>query len=184
MLNPEQVSTMLIRIPAKNISSSLKQIEKIWNKMLPMYPFTYSFLDEDFNRRYRGIQQIGSLGISFAIIAILVACLGLFGLALYITAQRSKEIGIRKVLGASVPKITFLLSKEFVRCVVIANLIAWPLAYVIMNKWLFNFAFRTTLDIWIFILAGFISLSIALFTVSYQSIRSASANPVETLRYE
>ena len=127
---------------------------------------------------------IGAREISFAIIAILVACLGLFGLASYVTVQRSKEIGIRKVLGASVPKISYLLSKEFVRCVIIANLIAWPLAYMIMSRWLFNFAFRTTIDIWIFVLTGILTLLIALFTVGYQSIRSASANPVETLRYE
>lgn len=184
ILDPQRVSTMLIRLPTENISSSLGQIEKIWNKMIPMYPFTYSFLDEDFNRRYRGIERFGSMGISFTIIAILVACLGLFGLASYVTAQRSKEIGIRKVLGASVPRITLLLSTEFFRCVVIANLIAWPLAYIFMNKWLYNFAFRTTIDIWIFVLAGILSLSIALFTVSYQSIRSASSNPVDTLRYE
>jgi putative ABC transport system permease protein len=184
MLDPRRVSTMLIRLSAGKITSSLKRIRNIWSQMVPGYPFTYTFLDDDFNNRYRGMERISKLVTAFAIIAILIACMGLFGLASFMTGQRSKEIGIRKVLGASIPGIAVLLSKEFVRCVLVANLVAWPVAYMAMKAWLENFAFRIRMDIGIFILAGMISLVIALLTVSYRSIRAAASNPIDELHYE
>jgi putative ABC transport system permease protein len=117
-------------------------------------------------------------------LAIFISCLGLFGLAFYLTEQRTKEIGIRKVLGASVPKIVTMLSKEFTKWVLIANIIAWPVAYYFMDKWLQNFAYRTGLKIGTFLLSGTLAFMIALLTVSYQTIKAASANPVDSLRYE
>ena len=184
MLDPDQVSTLLIRVPAGDIASSLNRIQKIWNKLMPAYPFTYTFLDDDFNQGYRSMEQISGLVSSFATIAILIACLGLFGLSSFVTRQRTKEIGIRKVLGASVPRITSLLSAEFLKCVFIANLIAWPVSYFLMKSWLQNFAYRTTISIWTFLLAGLMSTVIALMTVSYQSIKAATTKPVKALRYE
>jgi putative ABC transport system permease protein len=120
----------------------------------------------------------------FSILAIFVACLGLLGLAAFVTEQKTKEIGIRKVLGASVMEVVTLLSKEFIRWVLIANVIAWPLAYYIMNNWLKNFAYRIDMSFWIFLASGVLALLIALLTVSSHAIRAATANPVESLRYE
>ena len=121
---------------------------------------------------------------SFSILAILIACLGLLGLAAFVTEQRTKEIGIRKVLGASLPSLLFMLSKEFLKWVLIANIIAWPIAYYAMNNWLKDFAYRININLWIFALAGFIALIIALLTVSSHAIKAATANPVKSLRYE
>ena len=153
-------------------------------KFAPSYPFTYSFFDEVFERAYFTEQRMGRIFGAFAILAIFIACLGLFGLAAFAAAQRTKELGIRKVLGASDSNIFQLLSKEFIRWVLLANLIAWPIAYFAMNKWLQNFSYRINLGIVAFLLSGGIALLIAYLTVSYQSIKSARANPVDSLRYE
>jgi len=146
---------------------------------------TYSFfVDEFYNRQYASEQRVGSIFAIFAILAVFIACLGLFSLAAYATQQRTKEIGVRKVLGASVADVTALLSKDFVKLVLFANLIAWPVAWYAMNKWLQNFAYRIEISWWVFALAEGMALLIALLTVSAQSIRAALTNPIESLRYE
>ncbi len=153
-------------------------------KFSPNYPFNYSFFDEVFDRAYHTEQRMVNIFSSFAILAILIACLGLFGLTAFAVEQRTKEIGIRKVVGASVPGIAILLSKQFTKWVLIANIMACPIAHYAMNKWLQNFAYRINIGWWTFLLAGAMALVIAILTVSYQAIRAATANPVEALRYE
>jgi putative ABC transport system permease protein len=175
---------MLIRIHPENISSSIAFIERTWERVIPMFPFEFGFLEEAVDRSYTNIRRTGDLITCFAVLAVCIACLGLFGLASFMVEQRTKEIGIRKVLGASVPGIFILLSREFIKWIVLANLIAWPSAYYFINNWLQNFAYRTNLSVWIFIFSGLAALAIALLTVSYQSIKAARANPVEALRYE
>jgi len=167
-----------------NIQSILKEAEKNWKVLASGMPFSYSFMDEHFNEIYKAEQRVGTLALSFSVLAIIVACLGLFGLATFLAEQKTKEIGVRKVLGASVPSILLMLSKEFVKWIAIANLIAWPAAYYFMNKWLQDFAYRIEISWWLFIMAGFIALIIALLTISIQAIKAATANPVESLKYE
>jgi putative ABC transport system permease protein len=152
--------------------------------MAPSEPFTYSFLNEDFNTMYKSEQRIGKIFITFAILAILIACLGLFGLATYAAEQRTKEIGIRKVLGATVANIVSMLSKDFLKLVIIAAFIAFPIAWWAMYKWLQDFAYRIDMGWWIFLAAGSITIFIALATISYKAIRSALSNPVKSLRTE
>jgi ABC-type antimicrobial peptide transport system permease subunit len=173
-----------LRIDTTEISRTLADIQGIVIENNPAFPFEYRFLDEDYGLLYRYYERQGKIFNYFAVLAIFVSCLGLFGLASFMAERKTKEIGIRRVLGASVIGIVGLLSKKFVRLVIIANVIAWPLAYYLMNKWLQDFAYRTGLGVWTFILAGFIALVIALFSVSYQSFRAAAATPVKALRYE
>ncbi|WP_227687038.1 ABC transporter permease [Spirosoma arboris] len=162
----------------------LADMEQSWKKVNPDTPFSYSFLDQDFQRNYEKEQRTSSIVLYFTLIAIVIACLGLFGLVAFSAEQRTKEIGIRKVLGASVPSIVALLSKEFVRLVVVANLIAVPIAWYGMNQWLHDFAYKVTIEWWVFALAGLLALSTALLTVSFQSIKAALMNPVKSLRSE
>ena len=183
-LLPEGVDNLLIRIPPENVSSSLKLIEETWKKIIPGYPFEFSFLDDDFDRSFRTMERTGQILNSFAVLAVIISCLGLFGLASFAAEERTKEIGIRKVLGSSASRIVILLTKEFSRCILIATLIAWPLGYFVMNSWLSSFAYRTKVGFGIFIFSSTLVLIIALLTVSYQSIRAALANPVDSLRYE
>jgi len=175
---------LTIKIRPENIQDTLNDIQKTMNRFAPGYPFEYSFFDDVFDQTFRADQKMGSLFRTFALIAILIACLGLFGLASFSTEQRTKEIGIRKILGASVPGIVVLLGREFLKWVLVANVIAWPIGYFAMNKWLENFAYRTRLSADIFLLSSLIALVIAAFTVGFQTLRSASANPVDSLRYE
>jgi putative ABC transport system permease protein len=147
-------------------------------------PFSYQFLDDAFDNMYRGEQRVGKIALAFAILAILIACLGLFGLATYMAEQRTKEIGVRKVLGASVGNLVSLLSKDFIKLVILAVVVAFPIAGYFMNKWLQDFAFRTDMKWWIFALAGIIVLFITLLTVGLQAVKAASANPVRSLRTE
>ena len=172
------------KIKAANIPVLLKSIEATWKSMGSGMPFHYRFLDDSFNEMYDNERRVGKIAISFSFLAILIACLGLFGLATFIAEQRTKEIGIRKVLGASVNGIVQLLSKDFVRLVIIAFIIATPLAWYIMNKWLQDFSYRVNIGWWVFALAGVIALFIALFTVSFQAIKAALTNPVKNLRTE
>ena len=183
-LNTRNFSNISIKIKSINIPATIDYVEGVMKKFSPDYPFSYSFFDEVFERAYFTEQRMGRVFGAFAILAIFIACLGLFGLTVFAAEQRTKEIGIRKVLGASDSKIFLLLSKEFVRWVLLANLIAWPIAYFAMNKWLQNFAYRIHLGIVAFLISGGTALLIAYFTVSYQSIKSARANPVNSLRYE
>lgn len=175
---------MLIRIPPESTSASLESIENTWNRLIPHYPFEYMFLDEAFDSMYRKEQTIGILLKYFAILAVFVACLGLFGLASFTAEQRTKEIGIRKVLGANTSQLTLLLCREFFLLVLLANLIAWPTAYFVMKNWLQSYAYKINLGLSIFLAAMGLALIIAIISVSYQAIRAALANPVNSLRYE
>jgi putative ABC transport system permease protein len=173
-----------VRIRPDNFRNTFDYIKTAWNKFANNQPFEYSFHDEDFAKQYRSEQQTGKLFGIFSGLGILVACLGLFGLVTHTVERRTKEIGIRKVLGSTMNSIVFLLSKDFTKLVLFSNLIAWPVGYFLMNKWLQNFAFRTDIGIWVFFLSGIISIFIAFITICFQSIKSARANPVESLKYE
>ena len=172
------------KIRTANVQRLVKNIESKWKTMASGMPFSYQFLDESFDNMYREEQRTGKLGLTFAVIAILIACLGLFGLATYMAEQRIKEIGVRKVLGATAGNITTMLSKDFLKLVLIAAVFAFPIAWWAMNKWLQDFAFRVDIGWWVFALAGFIAILIALLTVSSQAIKAALANPVKSLRTE
>ena len=166
------------------VNTTLASIESTFKKYSPAYPFEYSFLDEVFAKEYRTETIIGKLSLIFTAIAILISCLGLFGLAAYSAIKRTKEVGVRKALGASVFNIVALLSKDFIMLVVIAFVIAAPVAYFIMHRWLQDFAYRTNISLLIFIAAGLLAVMIALATISFQAIKAAIANPVKSLRTE
>ncbi|HXB28280.1 MAG TPA: ABC transporter permease [Puia sp.] len=180
----ENYGRIAMRINTKNIPALIIEVEKKWNSMGPGQPFSYTFLDADFNKIYNADQRTGKLFITFAIFAIFIACLGLFGLVTYAAEQRIKEIGVRKVLGASVGEIVAMISKDFIKLVLIAFLIAFPVAWLMMNKWLQSFAYRINISWWVFALAGLLILAIALITVSFQAIKAAMANPTTSLRSE
>ena len=180
----EDAILMAIRAKTDNWPALLAQLKQKWASLVPNRAFEFSFMDNDFDGLYRTEQRMGQLSILFSILAILIACLGLFGLAAYAAEQRTSEICIRKILGASVPNIVGLLSKDFGRLIALAILIATPLAWMGMNKWLQNFAYRTTISPWLFVLAAGIVVLIAAATTIYQSIRAAVANPAESLRNE
>jgi len=177
-------SYISVRLNTENISETVKYVGSTWNDFAPGKPFEYSFLDEDYDNLYVNEKQTRKLFTIFSLFAIFIACLGLFGLASFSADQRTKEIGIRKVLGASVPRIVNILNKNFIKWVLIANLIAWPAAWFIMNSWLQNFAYRIKLSWWMFILAAVLALLIALITVSFQAVKAALKNPIDSLRYE
>jgi putative ABC transport system permease protein len=177
-------SKISIKIDGHDVRSAINTLQDTWHKYLPETPFDFTFLDEKFDQLYRSEQQQGSLFTIFSCIAIFIACLGLFGLSAFIITQRVKEIGVRKVLGASVLQIVAELSKDFLKLVLIATVIAFPIAWYAMNKWLLDFAFRINISWWIFVIAGIIALLIAFATISFQSIKAALANPVKSLRSE
>jgi putative ABC transport system permease protein len=172
------------RLSSANVPVLMKQIEAKWKQIAPGQPFSYQFMDESFDDMYRAEQRVGTIALTFAALAILIACLGLFGLAAFMAEQRTKEIGVRKVLGASVGSIIGLLSKDFLKLVFIAIVIASPLAWYAMSQWLKDFAYKIDIEWWIFALAGLLAISIALLTVSFQSIKAALMNPVKSLRSE
>jgi len=172
------------RLKTDDVSKVVGAIEAQWKKNAPGQPFSYAFLNEEFDAMYRSEQRVGQIAISFSVLAILIACLGLFGLAAFTAEQRTKEIGIRKVLGADVRNIVAMLSRDFLQLVLISNLIAWPLAWWAMSRWLQDFAYRIDLSWWIFALAGLMALFIALFTISFQALKAALANPIKSLRTE
>jgi putative ABC transport system permease protein len=147
-------------------------------------PFEFTFLDEKVNSLYQNDNRAGRIVTLFSCLAIFVSCLGLFGLAAYVSEQRTKEIGVRKVLGAPLSHILWLLTGQFVKWVVIASLIAWPVGYWVMNRWLEGFAFRSSLSVWIFLVSGLVALIIATLTVSSQVIKAALTNPAQSLKYE
>lgn len=184
LCDPEYFMTMAIKMKPDNIPRTLSSIEKTITKFIPEYPFTYTFLDEDINETYRGEEQAARIVRTFSAIAVFIACLGLFGLAAFSAERRTKEVGIRKVLGATTSNLVFHLSTEFTKWVLLANVIAWPVAYYAMNRWLENFAYRIHIGVLAFILAAGLAFVIALFTVSYQAIKAALANPIDVLRYE
>jgi putative ABC transport system permease protein len=175
---------MVIRLQAGDIPAAIDYVKTTWQRVIPAYPFDYKFVDQDIDRMYKGWEDMGKLLNYFTILAILIASLGLFGLASFTAEQRTKEIGVRKVLGASVRQVVLLISKEFTKWVLVANLIAWPISYYVMNNWLQGFDYRISMSWWIFISSGLLALFIALLTVSFQSIKAALANPVDALKYE
>ena len=175
---------LCIKIKPEKITSVLARIESFWKSTGVKRPFEYSFMDDDFNELYKGEQQMVKIFVSFTTLAIIIACLGLFGLAAYAAEQRNKEISIRKVLGASISNIVALLSKSFIKLVAIAILIAIPVAWLLMQKWLEDFAFRVRIPLWAFGIAGLTSIFIAFLTISSQSIKAAIKNPIDSLRSE
>ena len=173
-----------MKVAAANLPATIAAVEKKWKAAIPNRPFSYFFVDEAFDRQYRAEERFGNLFLDFAILAIFISCLGLLGLASYSTTQRTKEIGIRKVMGASVGSITGLLSKDFLKLVLVAIVIALPVAWFAMNRWLQDFAYRSTIPWWIYLVTGIIAVLIALITISFQAIKAAIANPVKSLRTE
>jgi len=175
---------LLVKTTGKDAPKALKTVENTWKRYNPNFPFTYTFLDQTYEALYKSDQRTGTLFNVFAGIAILISCLGLFGLATYTAQVKVKEIGIRKVLGASIANITTMLSRDFLTLIMLAILIASPIAWYAMNKWLQDFVYRATIQWWIFAVAGIAAVLIALITISYQSIKAALANPVKSLRSE
>lgn len=183
-VEPLKFHNISARISTQNITATIKFLKEKWQSLFPNRPFEYYFVDSDFGKQYSSDQKMNELFRWFSILAIIIACMGLFSLASLTISQKTKEIGIRKVLGASITSVFFLLSKGFIKYVIVANIIAWPAAYYFMNDWLQDFAYRTEISWWMFVLSGGIALVIALATVSFQAVKAAVANPVESLRYE
>jgi putative ABC transport system permease protein len=179
-----KIKYLFIKINSDEIPRTLAYIEDKFKKYSPHYPFSYSFLDERVNRMYVSENKLGLILNYFSFIAIFIACLGLFGLVTFLAEQRTKEIGIRKVIGATVSSIVFQFSKTFIKWILFSNFIAWPIAYLAVNRWLESFAYRTTIGIGVFIVSGLLAFISAFITVSYKLIKIATANPVDSLRYE
>jgi len=184
LYRPDTRSYYSIKMETKDAPATIAAVQQIWNAHFPNDPFNYFFLDEFFNKQYQADLQFGRVFTLFSIVAILVACLGLLGLASYQIVQRTKEIGIRKVLGASVAGITGLLARDFLKLVFLAFVLAVPVAWFLMDRWLEDFAYRISVQAWMFILAGVVAVAIAFLTVSFQSVRAALSNPVKSLRSE
>jgi putative ABC transport system permease protein len=182
--NPRRQWNFTVKLSPDNVNATLSQLEKTWKSFSVERPFQYSFLDETFSKLYKAEDRFQKVFISLVIISILIACLGLLGLATFTAQQRVKEIGIRKVLGASVASVVGLLSKDFLKLVIIALVVAIPIAWYAMNRWLEDFSYRIDIGWWVFVVAGVLAVLIALITVSFQAIRSAMANPVKNLRTE
>jgi putative ABC transport system permease protein len=183
--NPgDRAGFLSVRIRPENISGTLSFLEQKWGELTGGQPFSYSFLDDDLAAQYDAEQKTRQISGIFSLLAVLIGCLGLFGLAAFTAEQRTKEIGIRKILGASVSNIVILLVKDFVKLVGFAFVIGSPVAYFFMGRWLHNFAYSTDIRVDSFLLAGALALGIALLTVSYQAIRASLAEPVDSLRYE
>lgn len=180
----DRFSFLSVKVNPTNVQSTIAAIEKEFKTVIPNRPFSYYFMDEFFDRQYRSEERFGRLFLNFAALAIFISCLGLLGLASYSTMQRTREIGIRKVMGASVSNIINLLSKEFLNLVIISFFIAAPVAWYFMNKWLLDFAYRTNISWWVFAGAGMLAVLIALLTISFQAFKAAVANPVKSLRTE
>ena len=161
-----------------------KTIQDTWRIFAPNFPFEYGFLDDTFGRLYQTETRMGRIFSYLTLLAVFISCLGLFGLAAYTAELRTKEIGIRKVFGATTSRIVFIMSGTYSRWILVANIIAWPTAYFFTNKWLQGFAYRTSLTLFTFVQAAILSLVVALLTVSYQSVKAAAANPIDSLRYE
>jgi len=181
---PRYLDMLSIKIRKSGKSEILGRIREIWKSVDPGRPFDYFFLADSFDSQYRAEEKLSGISTLFSIFAVVVACLGLFGMASFATERRRREIGIRKMMGASITNVMVLLTKDFVKLVILANLIAWPAAYFVMKKWLQNFAYQTPIGFGIFLLTGFLSIAIALLTVSYQSVRAALSDPVQAIKYE
>jgi ABC-type antimicrobial peptide transport system permease subunit len=183
--DPNWASIITVAIkPGKPVASSLNKIEAVFKKYNPSAPFDFKFNDEEYANKFADEQRVGNLATFFTILAIFISCLGLFGLASFVAEQRKKEIGVRKVLGASVYNVWRMLSKEFVLLVIISCIIAIPLAWYYLNHWLEQYDYKTGISVWIFVISGLGALAITLITVSFQAIKAAIANPVKSLRTE
>jgi putative ABC transport system permease protein len=183
-LYPDYIREISVRIMPGNVGSTLSFIQKIWQTAFPGKEFEYAFLDSRIDQLYESERKMQDLFIIFSVFSILVACLGLLGLVSFTAELKTKEIGIRKVLGASTSSLIILLSREFIKWIILANIVAWPLAWFMMGKWLQSFAFRTNIGWIVFVSAGLVTLAIAVFTFIFQTFKSASAKPVDSLRYE
>ena len=183
-IKTDQPNYLAVKLTTSGISGSVEYIKNLWNKMVPESPFEYFFYDSFYDQLYKKESQFGKIIFIFSAIAILIACMGLFGLAAFFSEKRTKEIGIRKVNGASIPEMMTMLNREFVKWVLIAFIIATPVAWYAMHKWLQSFSYKTEMNWWIFVFAGVIAMVIAIFTVSWQSWRASKKNPVDALRYE
>jgi putative ABC transport system permease protein len=183
-IEPNACNLLSVNVDGHNLPATISAIERKWKELIPDKPFSYTFLDETFDKQYRSEDRFGRLFLNFAILAIFISCLGLMGLASYSTVQRTKEIGVRKVIGASVGSIVFLLSKDFLKLVILAFLLAAPLSWYFMHRWLQGFAYRINIYWWIFVAAGLTALFIALFTVSFQALKAARMSPVKSLGTE
>jgi putative ABC transport system permease protein len=183
-LNPRTPRFVSVKISGENILAAVASLRETWQRFAPEYPFEFSFFDEVFDRAYRAEQRLGKVFIAFAGLAVLIACLGLLGLASFTAEQKTREIGIRKVLGASSVGVVVMRSREFMKWVVLANLIAWPVGYFAMRSWLGNFAYRTSLTVPMFLGAALAAFFIAAAVISLRTYRAASANPADSIRYE
>jgi putative ABC transport system permease protein len=175
---------LLLRLTPGNPTGAIGHFQKTWTKINPGFPAEYGFLDEAFGRMYMNERRLQSILFPFAVLAVFISCLGLVGLSFYMAEEKTKEIGIRKVLGASPWKIIGFFSMTFAKLVIVANVIAWPIAYAVMRGWLGDYAYRTSIRPWLFLAAGGLGLGIAFLSVGYQTFRAATANPVDSLRYE
>lgn len=184
LINPGRFNAVSVRIAAGQAENVLDILKDRWQLLRPSYPFIPQFVDEQFNRQYESEERLGLVFGIFSGLAVVIACLGLLGLASFVAERRTKEIGVRKVLGASIANIVFQLTKQFTLLVLVANLVAWPLAYFVMTSWLDGFAYRTNIGLFTFLFAGALAILVAFLTISYQAIRAAMANPVKSLRYE
>jgi putative ABC transport system permease protein len=183
-IKPSKFGFLTLSMNIANLSDTFPFFEEKWRELLPGRPFEYLFLDEDFNLQYQDEEKTGKLFAVFTFLGFFIACLGLFGLASFTSEQRTKEIGIRKVLGASVTKIAMLLTLDFTQWILVASFVAWPIAYWASQKWLQDFAYRIDIPFAAFIGASLVAFIIALFTVSYQAIKASVSNPVDVLRNE
>jgi len=174
----------MVKVRGDNADKGVDLVRQSWKANFPMRPFEYHFLNDEFDDMYRAESRVSTILTVFSLITILISCLGLFALVAFMSEQRTKEIGIRKVLGASVGGIVLLLSKDFVKLMLIAIVIASPVAWYFMNQWLVDFAYRIEINAWVFVTAGLITIAIALLTVSFQSVKAALMNPVKSLMSE
>lgn len=186
MHEPNRFRYICLRIDPDDteVAAVITSLERVWDKFAPGFPFAYQFMDTIYDRMYRVEQRTGKIFRYFTFLALFISCLGLFGLAAQVSEQRTKEIGIRKVMGASVGEIFILFSRQFLVWVALANILAWPIAYLFMRNWLDQFAYRTGMAIWVFVLSAMLAVIVALMTISYQALKTACINPVESLRYE
>ena len=183
-LDEGRTNSMFIKILPGDLSGTLSDLKKVWDQRVTHRPFEYHFLDEDYDALYKTEQRTGEIFTTFSALAILLACLGLFALAAFAITRRTKEIGIRKVLGASVPGIMRMLSQDFLKLILIAAVITFPIAWWAMHKWLMDFAYRVNIGWWVFVVAAMAAMLIALIAISFHSIKAAIANPVKSLRTE
>ncbi len=183
-LEPKSFRFVSVKLNPNSVPQSLAFLEDVFREVQPDREFSYYFIDDAFRQLYPEEDKVGQIYLTFGLLAIFIACLGLFGLSSFSAVQRTKEIGVRKVLGASIREIVFMLSKEFTILILVANLLAWPLAYFIMQRWLRSFAYRIDVSVDIFLISGLIATAIALLTISHQSIKAAVSNPANSLRYE